>query len=165
MHAFSRLTASFRLIFIGAALLISGTAHAQRVITVNHPEIPKPTLIDLGTPGNSVGDQRLWHFKATASDGTAVRTDWIMTTIAIDAPEKGFESRITVGVFSFGDSTEHQIVLQGVALYPGEGAALERSSKTLRAVVGGTGKYSNAQGWVESSHRADGSWAHVFHLK
>ena len=165
MRKFRRLTTYFRLILVSSALLMSGAAHARSVITVTHPEAPKPTLIDLGAPGNSVGDQRLWHFKATASDGTAVRTDWIMTTTAIDAPEKGFESRITVGVFSFGDTTDTQIILQGVALYPGEGAVLKLSSKTLRAIVGGTGKYSNAQGWVESSHRADGSWVHVFHLK
>lgn len=165
MHKILEFNASCKLLFISFFIFFSSATYSHQSITVNHPEIPKPTFIDLGDPGGSVGDQRLWHFKATASDGTQVRTDWIMTTIAINTPEANVESRITIGVFSFGEGTDNQIILQGVAFYPGEGAALKVSSKTKRAVVGGTGKFAGAKGWVETSHRSDGSWTHVFHLK
>jgi hypothetical protein len=165
MHAICRLHHYLKLMLVASTLVMASAAHAQRTITVTHPEVSKPTLIDLGTPGESVGDQRLWHFKAVTSDGIAVRTDWIMTTTGINTADKGVESRITTGVFTFGDGTDNQILLQGVAFYPGEGATLKLSSRTLRAVVGGTGKYAGARGWVESLHRPDGTWAHIFHLK
>jgi hypothetical protein len=92
-----------------------------------------------------------------------VTTDWIMTTTAVDTPEQGVQTRITTGVFSFG-TTGDQLILEGAALYPGEGATLEVSSTTLRSVIGGSGDHAGATGWVESTHFGDGTWEHVFHL-
>lgn len=134
-------------------------------ITVRHGEVPAPVLIDGGDEGASVGDVRLFHFDGEASDGEAVVMDWIMTTTAEDAPAPDVESRVTTGVFSFGEGTDDQLLLEGVAYYPGEQATLEVSNTVLRAVVGGTGRFAGARGDVASTRLDDGSWEHVFRLE
>jgi len=58
-----------------------------------------------------------------------------------------------------------QLVLQAAAQYASPNAALENSVSTPRAITGGTGKYANAQGWVETNHLPNGSWQHILHLK
>lgn len=146
------------------ALVVAGAAQAQSTLTITHPEVPAPTLLDLGEPGESVGDMRLWHFQAQADDGSEVRVDWRMTTTGVNAPEKGVDSRISTGIFSVGD-TSNQIILEGVALYPGKESTMEVSSSTVRVVVGGSGRFAGAGGWVETTHLDDGSWKHVFHLE
>ena len=149
--------------FVTAALVTPASAEAT--ITISHPPTEPPTFIDNGAPGESVGDVRIFQFDATGEDGGVVRTDWIMTTTGIDTPEKNVDSRITLGVFAFDSQLNDQLLLQGVAFYPKEGATLAVSSSTIRAIIGGTGKFSGASGWVESRHLDDGSWEHVFHIR
>ncbi len=134
-----------------------------RIVTVSHPEVQPPTLLDLGDEGPSVGDQRVFHLDGTADDGSAVTIEFVMITTAIDSPEVGVQTRIATGVFSFGNDGD-QLILEGVALYPGEGATLKVSSSTIRSLIGGSGKYAGASGWVESIHNDDGTWDHVFHI-
>ena len=62
-------------------------------------------------------------------------------------------------------TTGDQLILEGVALYPGEGATLKVSSSTIRSIIGGSGKYAGASGWVESIHHDDGTWEHLFHIE
>ena len=57
------------------------------------------------------------------------------------------------------------MILEGVALYPGEGATLKASSSTTRSIIGGSGKYAGASGWVGSIHHDDGTWEHIFHIE
>ena len=84
------------------AIFSSGLSLAQTKIIVTHPEVPAPTFLDHGKPGQSIGDVRLWHFPAKANDGTNLTTDWIMTTTGV-VSDKGVEYRITSAVFSFDD--------------------------------------------------------------
>ena len=135
-----------------------------RTVTVTHPEVQPPTVLDLGDEGPSVGDERLFHFDGTADDGSVVSTDWVMTTTAVDTPDAGVQVRMVTGVFSFGNEGD-QLILEGVALYPGEGATLVVSSSTIRSIIGGSGKYAGASGWVESIHHDDGTWEHIFHIE
>ena len=146
-------------------MTFSGLSMAERLVTVTHPEVPAATLLDHGAPGQSIGDIRLWHFKATADDGTELMTDWIMTTTGVNISPPGVESRITSAVFSFGNGTNDQIIIQGVAMYPSARATLVESSPTARAVTGGTGKFAGVGGWVETTHLKDGTWKHVLHLQ
>ncbi|CAN5536184.1 hypothetical protein BH10ACT2_BH10ACT2_14490 [soil metagenome] len=139
------------------------TTSKAYTVTVTHPEVEAPTVIDLGDEGPSVGDVRLFHFDATADDGSVVSTDWVMTTTAVDTPEPGVQVRMVTGVFSFGNDGD-QLILEGVALYPGESATLKVSSTTIRSLIGGSGKYEGASGWVESIHHDDGTWEHIFHI-
>lgn len=153
-----------RLLVVAALTVPGGAAQAQSIVTVTHPEVPVPTLIDLGETGESVGDMRLWHFDGEADDGGEVRIDWVMTTTGVDVPEKGLDSRISTGVFSVGTGTENQLILEGVAYYPGKGSTMEVSTSAVRVVVGGSGRFAGARGSVVSTHRDDGTWTHVFHL-
>jgi hypothetical protein len=137
---------------------------AQNKIIVTHPEVPPPTYLDHGKPGQSIGDVRLWHFPAKTEDGSPLMTDWIMTTTGLSS-ERGIEYRITSAVFSFDDGTKDQIVIQGVAKYPSAKATLEESTSTRRAITGGTGKFGGIGGWIETEHLSDGSWRHTLFIK
>ena len=151
-------------ILISFLAFFSLNAIAQSTLTITHAEIPKPTVLDHGEPGRSVGDIRIWNFDAKASNGDAVNTNWIMTTTGLNQ-SKGIEQRIVSAAFYFNGNTDNQILIQGVAEYRITKAALEESVTTRRAIVGGTGKYLNAQGWMETKHLPNGSWQHVLNLK
>jgi hypothetical protein len=154
----------YKKIVISFLAFLSLNAIAQNTLTITHGEIPKPTFLDHGEPGRSVGDIRIWNFDAKASSGDAVNTNWIMTTTGINQ-SKGIEQRIVNAAFYFNGSTDNQILIQGVAEYRITKAALEESVTTRRAIIGGTGKYANAQGWMETKHLPNGSWQHVLNLK
>lgn len=134
-----------------------------QVFTLTHPATPAPEIIDLGAEGPSVGDQRIFRFDATDADGATVRTNWIMTTTAVDDPETAVETRIATAVFSWGDLTD-TITLEGEGWYPGDGAVLKPQTTLERSVVGGTGRFAGATGSVVSTHLDDGSWTHEFHI-
>lgn len=156
-------------IAVGLIVAVAGCSDdegsdSSRTVTVTHPEVEPPTYIDNGDEGPSVGDVRLFHFDGVADDDSVVGTDWVMTTTAVDSPEVGVQVRVVTGVFSFGTDGD-QLILEGVALYPGEGATLKVSSSTIRSIIGGSGKYAGASGWVESIHHDDGTWEHVFHIE
>ncbi|MBU6317501.1 MAG: hypothetical protein KGR47_13390 [Acidobacteria bacterium] len=148
-----------------AALVALGVAACSSdsgtTVVVSHGPVPKPTYVDNGDEGPSPGDERIWNFSGS-SDGKDVVLDFIMTTTAIDTPEKGVETRVTLGVFSFGGSDT--LLLEGVGLYPGEGATLKPSATLERAIVGGTGKYAGATGSVVSEHLPDDTWTHTFRI-
>jgi hypothetical protein len=154
----------YKKILITFLAFFSLNAIAQSTLTITHGEIPKPTLLDHGEPGRSVGDIRIWNFDAKANNGDTVNTSWIMTTTGINQ-SKGFEQRIVSAAFYFNGNTDNQILIQGVAEYKITKAALDESVTTRRAIIGGTGKHANAQGWMETKHLPNGSWQHVLNLK
>ena len=139
-------------------------AVAATTLTVIHGNTPDPTYIDLGSAGDSVGDQRIWEFSGKASDGQAVTMDWIMTTTGQPDVATGLERRVTTGLFSLGDAGGDQIVIEGVGRYPIAGSTVKVDSTLERAIIGGTGKYAGARGTVTTSHLADGTWQHIFTL-
>ena len=154
----------YKKILIFFLAFFSLNAIAQSTLTITHGEIPKPTLLDHGEPGRSVGDVRIWNFDAKASNGDTVNTNWIMTTTGINQ-SKGIEQRIVSAAFYFNGNTDNQILIQGIAEYKITKAALDESVTTRRAIIGGTGKYVNAQGWMETKHLPNGNWQHVLNLK
>lgn len=154
-----------KILVVGGILLASNMSMAATRIVVSHPEIEAPTFIDQGKPGQSIGDVRIWQFEAKANDGTVVTTDWILTTTGV-AVDTGMEYRITSAVFSFGNGTKDQVVIQGIAQYPSVKATLDQSMPTHRAITGGTGKFAGVRGWVETMHLPDGGgWKHTLYLK
>ena len=154
----------YKKIIISFLAFFSLNAMAQSTLTITHGEIPKPTVLDHGEPGRSVGDIRIWNFDAKASNGDSVNTNWIMTTTGINL-SKGIEQRIVSAALYFNGNTDNQILIQGVAEYKITKAALDESVTTRRAIIGGTGKYANAQGWMDTKHLPNGSWQHVLNLK
>lgn len=99
------------LLMLAPIVVVCSVAQAETTVTISHPEVTAPTLIDQGETGESVGDVRIFHFDAEADDGSEVRVDWVMTTTAIDAPSKGIDSRISIGVFSIGEDAASQLIL------------------------------------------------------
>ena len=147
-----------------AALVLAGFSLKGRTVTVTHAAVTA-TLVDAGTPGASVGDVRLFEIPTATRGGKGVgRMDASMTTTGVNVPEQGSEIRITQLVFTFAREQD-QIVVTGAGVYPAAGAVLAVDTTTVRPVVGGSGAYAGASGWCESTHLADGTWRHVFHLE
>lgn len=161
-HPLPRIASWAAVAALSASLLMACSDDAPSTLIVRHGVVPAPTLIDSGDPGPSPGDVRIFHFDAETSDGEPVVTNWVMTTTAVDSPASGVESRVATGVFAFGDGTDDQILLEGVAFYPGNGATLKVSKTALRAIVGGSGRYAGVTGDVASTQFEDGTWEHVF---
>lgn len=142
-----------------------GPALAGETITLTHDKAPDPTYIDLATPGESIGDQRIWQFDAKSAEGELVVMDWLMVTMGAVDSSPGVQRRITSAVFSFSSSTSDTILVQGIGLYPSAGATVKIDATLERAVIGGTGKYAGARGTVVTTHLGDGSWQHVLNLQ
>ena len=147
-----------------AAFALSGFSVKGRTVTVTHAAI-SATYTDLGAPGASVGDLRLFEIPTSIRGGKGTgRMDASMTTTGVNVPEQGSEIRITQLVFTFAREQD-QIVVTGTGVYPAAGAVLAEDTTTVRPIVGGSGAYAGASGWCESTHLADGTWRHVFHLE
>jgi hypothetical protein len=146
------------------SLFTSISAQASETLTVVHQALTAPTLIDNGLPGQSVGDVRIFQFDAQTTSGDNITVDWIMTTTGVEKSSMG-EYRMSAATFSFGSTTKEQIVIQGIAQYSSASETLKSAVSTTRAVTGGTGKYANASGWMETTHLTDGTSKHVLHLK
>lgn len=151
--------------FLLPLLCCASVAWGQTTVTVLHAEVPAPTVIDLGVAGDSVGDQRIWHYTGTTPEDQVVMMDWIMTTTAASDQTTPLESRVTNGVFAFGEATSDRILIQGIGQYPASGSTVKVASTLERAIIGGTGSFAGATGTVMTTHLPDGTWQHVFSLE
>ena len=145
--------------------VLTAPVMAETTITLTHGKTPDPTYLDFGTPGESIGDQRIWQFNAKAADGEAVVMDWVMLTTGTVEGSPGIERRMTSAVFSFSGGPDDRILVQGIGFYPRAGATVRIDATLERAVIGGTGKYAGARGTLVTTHLDDGSWEHVLHLQ
>lgn len=136
---------------------------ARRAVTVSHGPVTPAAIIDNGTAGDSAGDERIFAFTGTDDRGRAVHLDWTMTTTGIGFPEAGLQTRITNGLFSWPD-IDTQLTLNGVGIYPNAGSVFVVASTLERPLVGGSGEYAGANGWVISDHLPDGNWTHTFYF-
>ena len=143
----------------------TASALASPTITVTHGRAPDPTYIDLGTPGESVGDQRIWQFNAKTSNGDIVVMDWVMLTTGTVDGTPGLERRMTSAVFAFSSGPSDRILVEGIGFYPTAGATVKIDATLERAIIGGTGKYAGARGTVLTTHLEDGSWQHELRLQ
>jgi predicted RecA/RadA family phage recombinase len=136
---------------------------ARRAVTVSHGPVTPVTVIDNGTPGDSAGDERIFAYGATDDRGRAVHVDWLMTTTGVDFPEAGLQTRVNNGIFSWPD-VNTQMTLNGVGVYRNSGSVLATASTLDRPLVGGSGEYAGANGWVLSDHLVNGDWTHTFYF-
>ena len=155
------------LVAVGVFAPASALTSSTKVITVAHGAVTTQNseYVDLGTPGPSVGDIRTYYIpltdpKSHKSVGFLTGT---LTTVAVDRPAAGMELRTSDLVFVIG-KMDDQIVVGGVAVYAQTAPSIATKSVVTRPVVGGSGKYAGARGWVVSTHFADNTWTHVFHL-
>ena len=146
---------------LALALALAGcSGRSTLTVEVNHPRFENIHLVDLGDEGPSAGDIRVFTATGTSAGNTPVRTDWELITIDHSDTSEIRNARAT---FVFGDGAD-QLVFAGSATYPVGGGTLDKGVVVRRAVLGGTGRYSGATGWVETTHKADDTWTHVFHL-
>ena len=144
------------------------TSSAPQVITVAHGPVTalNSQYIDLGTPGPSVGDVRTYYLPLTQpKSGKPIGyLTGTLTTVAVGRPAVGMELRTSNLVFVIGRASD-QIVVGGVAAYAEAAPAVAVRSVVTRPVIGGSGKYAGARGWVLTTHYADNTWTHEFHLR
>ena len=124
------------------------------------------SLLDLGAPGNSLGD--VYHFSAPlhSERGGPVTGEVIgsktLVKVATDA-NPNLERRATLLFFTFAGGKD-QIIAFGAADYSPSAPEFDAGRSAVRPVLGGTGKYMGARGQVTSTRNADGSYTQVFTL-
>jgi len=151
--------------FLIAACDQHSTTSPTETLTV-YEDAPKMSLLDLGAPGNSLGD--VYHFSAAlhSERGGPVTGEVIgsktLVKVATDA-NPNLERRATLLFFTFADGKD-QIVAFGAADYSPSAPEFDAGQPVVRPVLGGTGKYIGARGQVTSTRIADGSYTQVFTL-
>lgn len=148
-----------------AALLLAactGGGAAATTVTFTHGAV-KPTGVVPGADGGAVGTLRTFHDAVGVSGGGEGTFDATMVTTSVDATA-GLEVRLTTIVFSANEGAD-QLVLEGTAAYPAAGSTIKTADTVVRPVIGGSGRWAGARGWAESTHNADGTWTHTFHLE
>ncbi|CAB4707815.1 unannotated protein [freshwater metagenome] len=163
------LVITFAAIFlIGIAVSSNGATTSTKtefsqVIKVTHGKVDSTNSqrIDLGNPGPSMGDVLAFYLPLTSST-----TGYITGTLTVtgsNQPSDGMEVRIADLTFVIGTQSD-QIVIGGSALYNIVSPTLAIGQKTIRPVIGGSGKFAGARGWAESVQNTDGTWVHTFHI-
>ena len=141
------------------------TNPSTETLTV-YEDAPKLSLLDLGAPGNSLGD--VYHFSAPlhSQPGGPVTGEVIgsktLVKVATDA-NPNLERRATLMFFTFADRKD-QIIAFGVADYSPSAPEFDAGQPVVRAILGGTCKYMGARGQLASTRNADGSYTQVFTL-
>ena len=141
------------------------TTPSTETLTV-YEDKPTLKLLDLGPPGNSPGD--VYHFFAPlhSSPGGPVTGEVFgsktLIKMATDA-NPNLETRATVLFFTFANH-QGQIVAVGATDYPPTAGEFDSDKSTVRAILGGTGRYMGARGQLTSTRNSDGSYKQTFTL-
>jgi hypothetical protein len=131
-----------------------------------YQDAPKMSLLDLGAPGNSLGD--VYHFSAAlhSERGGPVSGEVIGSKTLVKLPadaKPNQERRATLMFFTFAEGKD-QILAFGAADYSPSTPEFDADKPVVRPVLGGTGKYMGARGQVTSTRSLDGSYPQVFTL-
>ena len=131
-----------------------------------YQDAPKMSLLDLGAPGNSLGD--VYHFSAPLHSERAgpVTGELIGSKTLVKMPtdaSPNLERRATLMFFIFADGND-QIIAIGAADYTPSAPEFDAGQPVIRPVLGGTGKYIGAHGQVTSTRNSDGSYTQIFTL-
>jgi hypothetical protein len=153
----------------GSALITACGARCNNPSTETftvYEDAPQMSLLDLGAPGNSLGD--VYHFSAAlhSERGGPVTGELIGSKTPVKLPTDASpnqERRATLMSFTFADGKD-QIIAFGAADYSPSTPEFEADRPVVRPVLGGTGKYMGARGQVTSTRNADGSYTQVFTL-
>lgn len=160
-----------------ATLLIGGLALTTAVPaaasdTSSAAGKPRSTLVRIWHPpvtptavlGSGLGTVRTW-FTPTTVNGRSAAGQYMtgtLTTVAVDATD-GTEWRTSNLVFVVGGE-ENQLVIGGVSVYPVTSSTIATGTQTVRPIIGGSGKYNGARGYVRTTNLGAGGWLHVFHV-
>src|SRR5690242_11758047 len=157
-------------ITVSASVLIAACgAHSDNPSTETltvYQDAPKMTQLDLGAPGNSLGD--VYHFSAAlhSERGGPVTGEVIGSKTLVKLPTEANpnqERRATLMFFTFADGKD-QIIAFGAADYSPSTPEFDADKPVVRPVLGGTGKYMGARGQVTSTRSSDGTYTQTFTL-
>jgi hypothetical protein len=165
---FQRMVRGLAALFASVLITACGahsTNQSTETFTV-YEDAPKMSLLDLGAPGNSLGD--VYHFSAPlhSEHGGPVTGEVIGSKTLVKVPTEdnpNVERRATLMFFNFADNKD-QIIAFAVADYSPTKPEFEQGHSAVRAVIGGTGKYMGARGQITSTRNTDGSYTQVFTL-
>jgi hypothetical protein len=151
----------------GSARETAATASRSLVLRVAHGPVTASNsqYVDAAPTGPSVGDVRTYYLPLTRR-GRASPIGYLtgtLTTTATGKPASGMELRTANLVFVIGRSA-NQIIVGGVSSYEQSAPTVRKRSVVTRPVIGGSGSYAGARGWCVTTHLANDSWTHVFHL-
>ena len=155
---------------VSASVLIAACgAHCNNPSTETltiYQDAPKMSLLDLGAPGNSLGD--VYHFSAAlhSERGGPVTGEVIGSKTLVKLPtdaNPNQERRATLMFFTFAEGKD-QIIAFGAGDYSPSTPEFDADKPVVRPVLGGTGKYMGARGQVTSTRSSDGSYMQVFTL-
>jgi hypothetical protein len=151
---------------VAGILALGGCGHDAATSLTVYEDAPTLNPVDVGKPGNSPGDGYYFFANLRDQQGGAVTGHLYgsKTLVKPEDPTKpGSEQRATLLFFVF-DNAEDQIVVAGVPDYLPNAPEFAADKPVLRAVLGGTGKYSGAGGQLTSTRNADGSYKQEFSL-
>ena len=145
-----------------ATLFAAGTAHAasdREVIRVYHQAVSP-----IATSGSGIGTVRTF-FIPMAVNGKAGDGYYLTGTLTTltGGMADGSELRASNLIYVFGDEAD-QLVVGGISLYPPADATLPPGARTVRPVVGGSGRYDGATGQVISRNYGADGWTHTFRV-
>ena len=119
--------------------------------------------VDLDPVGPSIGD--IVTFRAPVTRRGSAKDVGLMTgslrNVGIDVPRAGSVMREVNLVFVL-DGGRDELVVGGAAEYPATAPTLAQRTRTVRPLIGGSGRYAGARGDVVTVHRADDTWSHTF---
>lgn len=142
-----------------AAPTASAADQRAAIVVVTHPPVI-PTLVQ----GTGIGAVRSFYSPMNVRGGRAglYFMTGTLTTTAL-TPDGKQEVRMSNLVFVFGKPF-NQLVVGGVAFYPADGSTLAVGDTAVRPIIGGSGRYARAHGWVVSTNNGAAGWTHEFHL-
>lgn len=154
---------------LASFLITACGAHSSNPSTETftiYQDAPKMSLLDLGAPGNSLGD--VYHFSAPLHSalGGPVTGEVVGSKTLVKMPtdaNPNMERRATLMFFTFAEGRD-QIIAFGAADYSPSIPEFDAGKPVIRPVLGGTGKYIGARGQVTSTRNQDGSYTQVFTL-
>lgn len=128
------------------------------IVQVYHVALT-PTLIE----GSGLGAVRTFFvpISANGKTGDGYYMTGTLTTVTVGRPD-GSEIRQSNLAFVFG-SEPNQMVVGGISIYPSASATIAAGAKTIRPIIGGSGIYDGARGYVVSTNLGTNGWTHVFH--
>lgn len=153
------------LIGLVALVVIATPAQAAPKSGITTVTVYHQPVVPTAVTGSGIGTVRYFSIPM-AVNGVAADGQYLtgtLTTLDIGVPG-GREIRASDLNFVFG-SSDDQLVVGGIAIYPAAGATLADGARVVRPVIGGSGKYAGAAGQAISTNLGAKGWTHVFKIR
>lgn len=127
-----------------------------------------PRLVEIETTeGKRLPGNLLAFDAALTRDGRpSGELSGLLTTVRVPESPGGASAAIEnrFGTLNFAFDERDSIIVSGATVYPAGQAEMQAGRAQVRAVIGGTGKYSGAGGQVTTTRQDDGTYLHEFEL-